>query len=157
MKLRWGCEDLPLGAVLPLSLRAFLSSIWSHLLYLFIKQKSPLILNIVLCSPTTNYHVQINLHTTLPFGIGTTKLGLIKAVHALSTVLLMVATFAHTTPPRTVPKWPKSFPFHKIWWLFDLGDLWIWQSRTVRFWGRPNICNTHKTMVIYPCVAKFVF
>ena len=32
-------EKIPLGAVLPLNLRAFLSSIWSHLLYLLIEKQ----------------------------------------------------------------------------------------------------------------------
>lgn len=63
---------------------------------------------------TTKNEAQINLHATLPFGIGTTKFGFVKAVHALSTIILMVAAFANSTPARPITKRPESLPFDKI-------------------------------------------
>lgn len=74
---------------------------------------------------------RVHLHATLPFGIGTTKLGFVEAVHTLPTILLVVATFTNSTPPRAIPKWPESFPLHKTRWLLDLGDLWIRQAWAV--------------------------
>lgn len=75
-------------------------------------------------TPTKN-QVSVNLHTTLPFGIGTAKFGLVEAVHAFAAIVLVVAAFAYTAPSRAITKWPKSFPFHKIRRFLDLGDLWI--------------------------------
>lgn len=76
-----------------------------------VKEKKKLLLNTELFNPTGSDPVY--LHTTLPLCVGTTKLGLVEAVDALATIVLVVAAFAHSTPPRAVPKRPQSFPFHK--------------------------------------------
>lgn len=72
-----------------------------------------------------------NLHTTLSFGVWTTEFGFVEAVYALAAVVLCVAAFANTTPPRPITEWPKSFPLNKTRWLLDLSDLQIRQPWTV--------------------------
>lgn len=73
----------------------------------------------------------INLHTTLPFRIRTSELGLVETVDAFAAVLLVVAAFAHPTPPGAVPERPQPFPFSKIRRLFGLGYFLIRQFGAV--------------------------
>lgn len=90
---------------------------------------------------------EINLHTALPFGIGTTELGFVKAIHAPPTVLFAVAAFADSTPAGAITKRSESFTLCKARWLLDLGDLWIGQARTVWLRRRPDICNKWHSLV----------